>query len=223
MPETRRVGERAVLVDQLAAEVDALRPDPFVRVAVDGVDGAGKSTLAGELAAALRDRGRAVVHASVDGFHRPRALRHARGRHDPEGFYRDSYDLPALERELLDPFAPGGHGVHRAHVFDARTDLPDVAEQMQAAPGTVLVVDGIFLHRPELRGRWSWSSWLEVDRATSLQRCVARDGSGSPDPADPVNRRYVEGQRLYMLEARPQEVATHVVDNDDLTVPVLLR
>ncbi|WP_432524286.1 uridine kinase [Kineococcus sp. SYSU DK006] len=214
---------RHALLDQLAAEVEALPADPFVRIGVDGVDGAGKSVLAGELTTALRTRGRTVVHASIDGFHRPRALRHARGSCDPEGFYRDSYDLAAFQEQLLDPFAPGGHGRHRTHVFDARTDTANLAEQQQAAPGTVLVVDGIFLHRPELRGAWTWSLWLEVDRATTLQRCVTRDGSGSPDPADASNRRYVAGQQLYVREAAPQQQATHVIDNDDLGHPALLR
>ena len=164
-----------------------------------------------------------MIHASIDGFHHPRALRHARGSRDPEGFYRDSYDLAALQEHLLDPFAPGGHGQYRTHVFDARTDTPDVAEQQQAAPGTVLIVDGIFLHRPELRGYWTWSLWLEVERATTLERCVARDGSGSPAPADASNRRYVEGQQLYLDDAAPQQQATHVLDDNDLIRPVLLR
>ncbi len=65
--------------------------------------------------------------------------------------------------------------------------------------------------------------WLEAERATTLQRCLARDGSGSPDPADPSNRRYVKGQQLYVREAAPQQRATHVVDNNDLADPVLLR
>ncbi|WP_432489162.1 nucleoside/nucleotide kinase family protein [Kineococcus sp. SYSU DK018] len=56
-----------------------------------------------------------------------------------------------------------------------------------------------------------------------MQRCLARDGSGSPDPADPSNRRYVKGQQLYVREAAPQQRATHVVDNNDLADPVLLR
>ena len=214
---------RQTLLEQLTAEVEALPADPYVRIGIDGVDGAGKSVLAGELTTALRARGRTVVHASIDGFHQPRALRHARGSRDPEGFYRDSYDLAAFQEQLFDPFAPGGHGRHRAHVFDARTDTINLAEQQQAAPGTILIVDGIFLHRPELRGRWTWSLWLDVDRATTLQRCVARDGSGSPDPADASNRRYVEGQELYLREAAPQQHATHVIDNNDLAHPVLLR
>jgi uridine kinase len=92
---------RTALLEYLAAEIDGLPADPFVRVGVDGVDGAGKSVFADELAGALRARSRRVVRASVDGFHRPRALRHARGRLDPEGFYRDSADPAASNRRYV--------------------------------------------------------------------------------------------------------------------------
>ena len=214
---------RGQLLGRLADEVAALAGDPFVRVAVDGMDGAGKTVLADELAALLRRRGREVVRASVDGFHHPRTVRYHRGRTSPEGFYRDSYDLERLETELLEPFGPGGHGRHRTRVFDVATDRPDLAPEATAAPGSVLVLDGIFLHRPGLAGHWSWSVWLEVDRAESLARCVARDGTGSPDPAAESNRRYVEGQLLYLAEAAPQEQATRVVDNTVLGAPRLLR
>ncbi|WP_202409273.1 hypothetical protein [Deinococcus xianganensis] len=85
----------------LAARWAALRADPVARVAVDGVDGAGKTALADELAGRVRALGRPVVRVSIDGFHQPRAARYARGRTSPEGFYRDSYDLAALAREVL--------------------------------------------------------------------------------------------------------------------------
>lgn len=59
-------------------------PTAWVR---DGVDGAGKTTFADELAAVLRAAGRTVLRASVDGFHGPQAHRHRRGRHAWEGFW----------------------------------------------------------------------------------------------------------------------------------------
>jgi uridine kinase len=214
---------RVALLDRLADEVVGVGAGVFVRVGVDGVDGAGKTVFAEELALAVRVRGRVVVHASVDGFHHPPALRYARGRDDPEGFYRDSYDLDALRRELLDPFGPGGDGRHRVRLFDVATESPCPAPRVVAAPVTMLIVDGIFLHRPELRAVWNWSVWLEVERATALKRGVDRDGRGSADPTAACNRRYVEGQRLYMREATPQQHATHVIDNNDLARPVFLR
>ena len=53
------------------------------------------------LPAAATVNARPVVRASVDGFHHPRAHRHAPGR-TGETFWSRSYDYPALRRELLD-------------------------------------------------------------------------------------------------------------------------
>jgi uridine kinase len=91
-----------------------------------------------------------------------------------------------------------------------------------AAADAVLVLDGIFLHRAELRSCWDLSVFLDVPFAVTFARMAHRDGS-DPDPAAPENRRYLEGQRHYLAAARPAEVATFVVDNADLTRPAVLE
>ena len=90
------------------------------------------------------------------------------------------------------------------------------------APGTVLVLDGIFLHRDELRAYWDFSVYLDVDFAVSVPRMAVRDGSPA-DPADPANRRYVDGQRRYLAACAPAGRASIVVDNTRLDRPRLLR
>jgi hypothetical protein len=91
--------------------------------------------------------GRPVIRSSVDGFHNPRELRYRRGRGSPEGFYLDSHDYAALRIHLLDPLGPGGSSAIFDHVSDSRAPL-----QMRAAsPGVALILDGLFLHRQELR------------------------------------------------------------------------
>jgi uridine kinase len=215
-------GIRAALLARLAAEIDAVAPGRYARVAIDGVDGAGKTVLAGELAARVT---RPVVRATVDAFLNPAAVRHARGRGSPEGFYRDSVDLAALHALLLDPLAPGGDGRHRTRAFDHVADAPVDAPEEQAPPGAVLILDGIFTHRPELAPLWDWSLFLRVPFAVSVPRGAVRGQGwgGDPDPRAPANRRYVEGQRLYLAEADPEARATRVVDNRDLDAPVLIR
>ncbi len=214
---------------QSLAQTLAETPTPFVlRVAVDGVDGAGKTHFADELAAVLGPligpSGRLLIRASVDGFHKPRAQRYRLGRDSPEGFYRDSYDYAALEDALLDPLSPGGTGCYRTAVYDVTQEAPVTVTEKQAAPGAILLFDGIFLHRPELRGYWDVSVWLEVPFSVSIPRGAARGyGFGSPDPDAASNRRYVEGQRLYIQESRPQERATIVIDNSVLEAPVVIR
>lgn len=208
----------------LTARWDALPALPVARVAVDGVDGAGKTTLADELARRLRTLGRPVIRVSIDGFHQPRVARYTKGRTSPEGFYRDSYDLAALEREVLSPLSPGGSGQYRPQVFDVTRDEPTLAPLQQAGPGSVLIVDGLFLHRPELRGWWHDSVFLRVPFEVSVPRGAARGpGYGSPDPAADSNRRYVEGHRLYFREADPEAQAGVVVDYTDLAKPRLVK
>ncbi len=200
-------------------------PSPFVlRVAIDGVDGAGKTTFADELAGVLRPSGREVIRASVDGFHHPKEVRYRLGRGSPEGFYRDSYDYGALETYLLGPLGPGGSGRYRTAVYDVGAETPVVMPEQQATPGAVLLFDGMFLHRPELRRVWDLSVWLEVPFHVSVPRGAGRGpGYGSPDPEADSNRRYVEGQKLYLAACTPQAHATLVIDNSDLSAPRLLR
>lgn len=95
-------GTRGELLDRLAAAIEAAAPTGHpARIAVDGPDAAGKTTLADELAAVFRTRGRKVIRASIDGFHRPRAERYRRGEFSPQGCYHDTFDHEAHGPETL--------------------------------------------------------------------------------------------------------------------------
>ncbi len=215
---------RRGVLDRIARAIAALPGDRIVRVAVDGVDGAGKTWFADELARSPDLAGRAAIRASVDGFHHPRAVRYRRGRDSPDGFYLDSYDYAALRHELLDPLGPGGSGRYRTAIFDQPADRPIVTDQAVAPAGAVLILDGIFLHRPELRACWDLSIFLDVAFAVSIPRGASRGpGFGSPDPAAASNRRYIDGQRRYLRECRPSGAATVLIDHNDLGHPRILR
>lgn len=202
----------------IAAETPVAVREWAVRVAVDGVDGAGKTTFADELAVVLRDRGRPVVRASVDGFHHVREVRYRRGRSSPDGYWRDAFDYDRFVGELLRPLGPGGNRRYRPATHDVRTDRPVHGPVRVAPPGAVLVVDGVFLHRDELVGHWDFSVFLDVPFDVTVPRTAARDGTPA-DPDDPANRRYVHAHRHYLASCDPASRATLTVDNADLTAP----
>lgn len=198
---------------------DAILTGPsVVRVGVDGPDGSGKSILAGELAGALRARGRPVVHLSIDDFHHVRKIRYRRGRNSPEGFWLDSYDYDRFRACVLEPFAPGGSRRYRHAGHDLASDLILEPEPRRAPAGSLLVVDGLFLHRDELAGAWDLSVFLDVPFTETARRMAARDGT-PPDPEHPGMRRYVQAQRIYYATCDPRARATFVVDNTDVTAP----
>jgi uridine kinase len=215
---------RAALLERLAALIDAVeRPHP-VRVAIDGPDAAGKTTLADELAGLLRRHGRAVVRASIDGFHRPREERYRRGRDSPLGYYEDSFDYDTLRRCLLEPLGPGGTLRYRTAVFDVRTDSPQPATETVAPRDAVLLLDGIFLLRPELFESWDLRIFVSVGFEEVLRRASERDAAHLGSRTEVERRygdRYIPGQQLYYAAARPAETADLVVYNDDPARPAL--
>lgn len=212
--------DRAAVLARLAGRVLGLTARPRL-VAVDGVDGAGKTVFADALAQVLRSRGAPVLRVGIDGFHRPRAERYRRGRTSPEGFFLDSYDLEAFRRVVVEPTRPGGSRLVRTAVFDHRTDLVVEAPPEHVDDDAVVLVDGLFLHRDELAGAWDLSVFLSASFERTFARMALRDGC-PPDPSAPENRRYVEGQRLYLRTCDPRSRADLVVDNDDVDHPVLL-
>jgi uridine kinase len=214
----------ASLLARLADAIADCRPDRRVRIAVDGIDGAGKTTLADALTPLVVGKGRPVIRASVDDFHNPRSVRYARGKYSPDGFYLDSYDYDSFHRLLLEPFSAEGSGRYAAKRFDLDNDRPFDLNLQQAAPTAALIVDGIFLHRPELRSCWDLSIFLTVDFDVSLPRGAARGPSfDAIDPTSPPHQRYVGGQKRYLAECTPEQQADIVIDYNDLQAPVILK
>jgi len=216
--------ERSRCLESLARLILRVqRPHP-VRVAIDGPDAAGKTVLADELTPLIERSGRTVIRASIDGFHRARAERLARGPESPEGYFRDSFDYPAFRAVLLDPLGPGGNREYRRRVFDFRTDMP-VEAPLEAAPANaVLVVDGVFLLRRELVDLWDFSVFVAAPFAATQRRAAERDAAQFGGEEATLRRyaaRYVPGQQIYFAVAHPQDHADVVVDNEDPDRPRL--
>jgi uridine kinase len=216
------VSSRADLLEIVAERIDSLRLPHPVRVAVDGPNAAGKTTIADELLGPLNDRGRTVIRAGIDGWHRPQAVRYRRGALSPEGYYYDSFDLKALRSLLLLPLGPGGDRRYVSAMFDSRLDSYRNEPWREAIHDAVLVFDGVFLLRPELNGCWDFRILLHADVDEVVRRVRERDGVifGSAAAAEErYRRRYLPGQRIYFGSVRPWQHADVVVDNTDPTSP----
>jgi uridine kinase len=214
---------RSVFLERLATMITAVCVDHPTRVAIDGVDGAGKTRLADELAGSLASTGRQILRASVDGFHYPKAFRYRRGADSAEGYFLDSFDYAALKSELLDPLGPLGTRRFRSAVFDHRTDQRVDVPYECAASNAILLVDGVFLQRPELADSWDFRVWVEAPFDVTVPRAVHRDAAGHRDEVmyARYRHRYVPGQVMYLRQCQPIELADVVVDNADLENPDL--
>lgn len=209
------------LLRELRDEVRQHNRGGRILLAVDGIDGAGKRAFADALAEVFAEDGSAVFRASIDDFSRPRSERYARGRSSPEGYYRDSHDYATFRRVLIDPFREGtqtgGTTGFQLAAFDVGRDTAVESAWTTAPRDAVLIVDGIFLHRPELRGLWNWSVWLDVPIDVAARRLAPRKGS-DPD-SDPASALHRAGQELYLKDADPRSAASAIIDNTDPAHP----
>lgn len=202
--------EVAGLAEQIA---DTHLSHPM-RVAVDGITAAGKTTFADGLCSAVQSLGRSAIRLSTDDFHHVAAVRHR----DPDrahGYYRDAYDFDTFRRVVLDPLGPGGDRHYRPRSHDLDTDAVLDEPPLTLTRDAVVVVDGSFLQSAPLAGGWDVVVWLDTSFAVALERGVRRDADrlGGVDAARAAFAdRYHAANRLYLDEVDPRASATIIVD-----------
>ncbi|MGB5951286.1 MAG: hypothetical protein WBG57_02100 [Ornithinimicrobium sp.] len=135
-----------VLVDLLSLIV-SVHPGERSVVAIDGINAVSRRQVVAEvLALAAHVSGRNISAASTDDFRRagvqhPRAARSA-----------DVMGNVGADRS--------GDAYYRRG-FDYETFVDDVVKPFRAGPGdAMLLIDGVFLHRPELVSRWDASVFV---------------------------------------------------------------
>lgn len=106
-----RSGLRQHLLAELARNVVKLSSNRL-RVAIDGLTAAGKTTLGHELAAEIRVLGRSTARASLDDFKHPwrHARQHGYDRVSGQGYYKNAYDFSAARDALVRAHEPGAGG-----------------------------------------------------------------------------------------------------------------
>jgi uridine kinase len=215
---------RARLLDELTAAIASVSVNHPIRVAIDGRLGSGKTVLAGELAARLSARARPVIRTSIDGFHRAKAERYARGRTSPEGYYYDSRDLGAVVRLLLAPLGPNGDRRYRTASFDLENDRPINENARMADADAILIVDGTFLQRPELVPAFDLTIYVATADDIATARGISRDAGqlgGIAAATELYAARYRPAFDLYERLCAPESRADAVFNNDDLARPRL--
>ncbi|SMQ68014.1 hypothetical protein [Agreia sp. VKM Ac-1783] len=162
-------------------------------VAVDGAVGA--TGFGRELVAALERAGHASVFASIDDFAQPTAPGEA-ARQTSSDYYERRYDYATFRRVLVDPFRLGGSAGFVVAAFDESASRAIEPVWRTAAADAILVVAGPFLARPELRGTFNYTIFLET-------------------PARPRSVALDEALDRYTADAGPRFVATAIVDTTD--------
>lgn len=208
------------LIEEIAGELvaKASRKDKPLRVGIDGMSCAGKTTFADRLGEVIRTRSDyRILRPSVDGFHRPRSERYRQGEYSAKGYYEDTFDYDAIRARLLEPLNGDTFPVRCLQAsFDYRVDRP-AEEAVEVPRRTILLFEGVSLFRPELDSWWDERILLKISFETAIIRALKRDqellGSAQNILAK-YERRYNPAWEIYERLANPEAKADIVIDNE---------
>lgn len=181
-------------------------------IGIDGMGGAGKTTISEEISEELHAQEIPVIILHIDDFIHPRCVRY---RDDvPE--WKCYYDLqwryaPLLE--LLSAFRHDGAFSGTVQLYNKEADCYD-AQEISIPENTVIIVEGVFLQRPELNGVFDAVIYLDVPESVRLERVLKRDGYiGDADAIRAkYENRYFPAERHYAESCKPADGADFVVE-----------
>ena len=174
-------------------------PTPTL-IAIDGLDGSGKSQLAARLAEECAAAALPAMLVHVDDFRRPLSFDGLEAAAEADLYYGSYYDLAALDQRLRALLAGGAGGV--------------------------VIVEGVFLLRVPVVAERAVLVALEIGADEARRRIVARDrekGRSDQEIARRIDRRYFPGNARYRAEHEVPARAALSIDNDDWRRPRVTR
>lgn len=175
----------------LSARLQALdRRRSTLLIGIDGLGGSGKSTLARELAGLLPD----ATVVEFDDFYRSTHERQLRAAARDREIGGD-FDWRRILGQVLRPLAADEAARYQRYDWDR----DELAEWRRVSPGGVVLVEGNYSTRDELRDYYDLTVWVAAPYEMRLRRGVERDGEHARDrwvnEWMPEEERYVEAFR----------------------------
>jgi len=181
-------------------------------IGVDGLGGAGKSTLVNSLKLQLQNENYYSYVLHIDDFIHPKRIRYDLSKEEWYCYYNIQWRYDYLLKEILSPIKNGEIIDKQIERYDREND-GYFTERVHLVHGSVLILEGIFLQRKELKAYLDFIIYLDVPKEVRLNRVLARDGymGGLEDIKCKYEKRYFPAEEKYILEYSPIENADFVV------------
>jgi uridine kinase len=215
-------------IDQIANAIlqkrRMLTSDRSLLVGISGIDGSGKGYLAAQLQAHLALRGVIPAILNVDGW-----LNLPEKRFDQNApavnFYENAIRFDQFFSQLVLPLRDG-RSIHLEADFveEIASNYRNHTYHFKDVP--VVLVEGIFLFKPQYRKYFDLAIWIDCSFPTALVRAIDRAQEGL-SPANTIaayERIYFPAQRIHLDQDKPRENADLIFENDIYTnKPVVNR
>ena len=186
-------------------------------VGVSGIDGCGKGYFATQLRAHLALGGVIPAMLNVDGWLN---LPHKRFDQNAPAvnFYENAIRLDQFFNQLILPLRDR-RSVHLVADFVEETASDYRKHSYDYEDVSVVLVEGIFLFKPQYRKYFDLAIWIDCSFPTALARAIdrAQEGLSPANTIEAYDTIYFPAQRIHLAQDKPRENADLIFENDIYT------
>lgn len=195
-----------------------LHKNKIVRVAINGIEGTGKTVFCEKLTKHLNNNGYKAIQVTIDGYHNTKQIRYQQGKDSAKGYYEDAYNETAFVDFVLKasqeetPFY-----VEQIHNLETDEIIKPVKTTLTNQ--YILLTDGAYLFKPNYVAHWDLKIYLQTDFTTALTRGIKRDVvllGGLKAAKEKYDNRYHKASKIYIAENKPISIADIIIDNTNL-------
>ena len=181
-------------------------------VGIDGLGGAGKSTIVNSLKLQLQNENYNTYVLHIDDFIHPKYIRYDESKEAWDCYYNVQWRYDYLIEKILSPIKKGEIIDTVIELYDKENDKY-ILQPICVPYGSVLILEGVFLQRKEIKSYLDFVIYLDVPKEVRLNRVLERDKyiGGVEDIKNKYERRYFPAEEKYTLEYSPIENADFVL------------
>lgn len=191
----------------------AVAKEKSLLVAISGIDGSGKGYVTEKLVNGINDKGVNAISINIDAW-----LTIPEIRYNPENPGEHFYDYGF---RFDDMFTMLIHPLRSNRQINLTTELTgqfgiSVNQTYNFQDVDVILLEGIFLLKRELRVNYDLAFWIECSFETALKRALQRNQEGLPPEliVRDYESIYFPAQRFHFAMDDPQSVVDGIYVND---------
>ncbi|MCP8616304.1 kinase [Salirhabdus salicampi] len=180
---------------------------PFI-VGIDGLSGAGKTTIANQLLKELNMNKVMCLH--IDDYIVEREKRYHTGFEEWYEYYYLQWDTKRLIHDVFVPLRNKGSKINLPY-YHSTTDTT-INTEIEVTDTSIVMIEGIFLQRKEWREYFDFVIYVDCPRKVKYKRVLQRDSyiGDYKKRLKKYKRRYWPGEQHYVNLENPMEKANIV-------------